>query len=135
MSKDFPFNAELFDLNIRDAISGITDGPLMQCNQVTVKGTAYKVGYVVILAQGASVNDITFGVVKIILMDRNQSVFLVTEEKISKHMPSLQAFSFKGTAGWKCLPIADLVDYQPLSVYERGSATYVTLKHGLMLWG
>jgi len=62
----------------------------MQCAQAAIRGTNYKTGYAVILEQGKVVTDLCFGVIKVILIDKDDTVHFVVEEKVCEYQPHLQ---------------------------------------------
>ena len=135
VSKEMPFNADIFSADIQAAVSGLTAVPFMQCAQVSIRGTNYKTGYAVILEQGKVVTDLCFGVIKVILIDKDDTVHFVVEEKVCEYQPHLQTYKLKETCGCKCVRATDLVDYLPLFLYNFKESRCVILKHGVMLWG
>ena len=86
------FFPDLYNDEIQCAISNFQGKVFTQCENVTVKGTTYKNGYAVVLSQGEHVFDLEFGIVRLILIDEMQSVYLIAEKYVPMFHPLLQLF-------------------------------------------
>jgi len=134
VKKEIPFDPELCHDGIKSAVTAIDHESLMQCERIIFRGVVYKAGDAVILSQGDSLNDLSFGVIKLVLVDKNESAWLIVQKQISDFLPHLHVFILEAAAYWQCLCLTDLIDYHPLHVYSYGNKACVTLKHGVMLW-
>jgi len=113
-------------------VSMIKSFPISQCQQITVKGTFYKVGYVAVLSQGSLIFDLKFGLIRNILTDCHQSVFLIVEKLESDFNAVLQTYNLQYNQDLACVSLKELADYMPLPLYHIGTQPCVTLKHGIL---
>lgn len=105
---------------------------LQECNSVTVKGTDYEKGNVLISSQTAYETDTVLGKICIFLHDENKKIYVLLETIESTFCPELRAYEIGIIKGYECLPLNQLISYEPMHIYNTGKKLFVKPKYGFV---
>lgn len=132
-STRFKFVPSVYSAVILNAISRVGSfSRFEQCGYVTIKGTHYKKGHVVILNQSELHDVLEVGTIFMILIDVNDTVKFVVQKGTGKRCPLTRAYKMTTCDGFQCVAYEDLLSFYPLTPYVVDTGKYLVLKHSIV---
>ncbi|XP_034239526.1 uncharacterized protein LOC117644297 [Thrips palmi] len=129
------FNKSLYSDAIQKAVSQLSQPvSLDECASVTVKGTLYKKGNVLILRQLSNFGDLFHvGIIHLIFVDSHGNVLFLVQQAEAALVYKYGAFKIKKLTDFECVKQNDLMlSYYPHCTYIRDTETYVCLRHAVV---
>lgn len=128
-----PFVLGLFPQSVKDALKSCNVRDADSCEHVSVKGTLYKKGNVVILGSASPFGDcFNVGIIHLILIDSFEEVrFLVKKAKASLKY-KVGTYKINLSNAFECVHQKNLLCYYPLSTYLKDTETFVCLRHAVV---
>ena len=105
------------------------------CNTVIThkaiyKGTTYNASMCVVLSEED--DGYSLGKILLILIQNGKDMYLVIEVCHAIRSVDLGMLCLSDTERIECCSTDSLLDYHPLSLYRKGSVTYVILRHAVV---
>ena len=115
------FQINLFNTGIHEAIknAGLAQ-QFQQCNKVTIKGTEYKQGQVLVLRQDGYRYNITMRKSSMFLYYK-EDIYVLFEILTTEFIPYLNVYKIGKNTHYECQRLYNIVDYKPLYIYDTGS--------------
>jgi hypothetical protein len=128
-----PFSLHIYTEKLQKAIRE-TNLPsiIEECNKLSVKGTMYNKGDVVCVRQFGYQSNIEMGQICLFLFDDERNVFVVLEIRETFFRPHRRTYELGTFVKYECLPLKEMLSYEPLHVYNIGNCIYVKLKYGFV---
>lgn len=126
------FDLEDYHRGIQEAAKSCDLGSgVHAASTITYKGTTYKKGLLVILHSHEQ--GFVFGKIKLVLINKNQEIFFITENYPSVYLVELGVYCLENQCAenriFSCIPADSLLDYYPLPEYKIRGMSLVSLHH------
>ncbi|XP_034238081.1 uncharacterized protein LOC117643344 [Thrips palmi] len=103
-----------------------------ECTSVSVKGTDYRKGHIVVLGQDSYQCNEEMGRILIIL-HCDDAVFFVVEVLEVVFVPHIRAYKLGQKVGYKCVKQSNLLSYYAHHTYKLHDGNFVKLHHALVV--
>ena len=104
----------------------------MECTKAVIRGISYKVGDVLVLRQEHYQFNVEMGRISLILYDCNEKISFLLEVLKTNFKPRFRVYQLGSVLRYECIPVEELLSYEPLHVYTVNTVLKVRLKHGLV---
>lgn len=130
----FPYDHTLYSEAIRNAVEQYAQSFLQfeETNYVTVKGTCYKKGHVLILKKLPSCSDLLVGIIHILLLGLHDEVVFVVKQCKASLVHSYGSYKINFANSFECVRQTNLASYYPLQSYVRDTETFICLRHAIV---
>ncbi|XP_034237354.1 uncharacterized protein LOC117642862 [Thrips palmi] len=129
-----PLKLGLYPQNVKDVLKSSNVRNVDVCEHVTLKGTSYKKGNIVILGTTSPIGDaFNVGIIHLILIDSLDLVtfFVKKAQLVFKYQVGMFKVSVTSNE-YQCVRSKDLLCYYPLSPYVKDTETFVALRHAVV---
>jgi len=136
VEKSSEFNCSLYNTAIRNAAKEANLEEMTDVNMsynITVKGTSYKRGDVVVINIGEYIDEYEFGEILFSLITLSSEIYVMVKILNSEYVPEIRAHDLTEPHNPKflCCSIKNLLDYLPLPIYNIGGKFYIKFKHSI----
>ena len=102
-----------------------------QCSKITVKGTQYKQGHVLLLGQSGYRYNIRLGKICIFLFNED-NIYILYEEIENNFIPYLNAYEVGKVKSYVCQRFEKVSDFKPMKIYNIGNLLCIKPSHGFV---
>ncbi|XP_052130221.1 uncharacterized protein LOC127751151 [Frankliniella occidentalis] len=123
-----------YSKDIQDAISNVPSNlcNVEECLKLTVKGTEYAKGDIVVLSQDSYECNVQLGRIILLLLDCDQNVYFVCEKLQTLFRPRQRLYILGECKGYACVKQDELLSFYPMKSHRVAGHQLVKLKHAIM---
>ena len=128
------FLISTYSKNIQNAITSasINLGSVEECLKVTVKGTDYEKGDIVVLNQESYQSDVELGRIILILYDCEENVYFLCEKVHTLFRQCQRLYALGQPKSYVCVRQDELLSYYPCKSHLIQGDLLVKLKHAIV---